>query len=339
MNLREAGKQMSIHGPAGANLINFAAKKHKMISRRNIRIKVMQTLYTIESQQNEWDSGSADKMLDIHFNNTRSLFVYLAYFITEVARYAEKDAYIRSNKHLPSDTDLNISTKIAGNELLWKIVEDPGFSAAVQQLHPERIIDIQLLRKIYRELTLSEPYREYIQEPSRDKRNEKDILFFIFNQLMLPSEDFTGHLEEHFVNWQDDAEMLVLLVQNFIQKPHQIRLLEFVSAEKKEFGHLLLQTTAQKKELSMELLKPKLINWDAERIASLDLLIIRMAIMEFLFFETIPQRVTINEYIDIAKEYSTEQSGQFINGILDNILKELAAQGRINKKTYKNSTL
>jgi N utilization substance protein B len=133
--------------------------------------------------------------------------------------------------------------------------------------------------------------------------------------------------------------MLVLLVQNFIQKPHQIRLLEFVSAEKKEFGHTLLRTTTEKKELSMELLKPKLKNWDAERIAALDLLMIRMAIMEFLFFETIPPKVTINEYIDIAKEYSTDQSGHFINGILDNILKELTAQGRISKKTYKNSTL
>lgn len=320
-------------------MTNFAAKPNTMISRRNIRIKVMQTLYTAESQQNEWEATAADKILDKHFENTRSLFVYLVYFITEVARYAEKDAHIRSQKHLPSDTDLNINTKIAGNELLWKMLEDPGFVAAVQEVHPERIIDNQILKKIYRELTESEQYREYIIEPSRDKRNEKDILFFIFNQLMLPSEDFTGHLEEYFLNWQDDAEMLVLLVQNFIQKPHQIRLLEFVSSEKKEFGHLLLQTTAQKKEISLELLKPKLKNWDAERIASLDLLIIRMAIMEFLFFETIPPKVTINEYIDIAKEYSTDQSGQFINGILDNILKELTTQDRIHKKTYKNSTL
>ena len=320
-------------------MITFAPKTYTMISRRNIRIKVMQTLYTIESQQHESGSAAGDKQLDKHFELTRSLFAYLAYFLTEVARYAEKDAHIRSNKHLPTDNDLNINTKIAGNELLWKILEEPGFVAAKQELHPERLLDEQLLKKIYRELTASEEYREYIGEPSRDKRSEKDILFHIFNRLMLPNEDFTGHLEEHFVNWQDDAEMLVLLVQNFIQKPHQIRLLEFVSAEKKEFGHTLLRTTTEKKELSMELLKPKLKNWDAERIAALDLLMIRMAIMEFLFFETIPPKVTINEYIDIAKEYSTDQSGHFINGILDNILKELTAQGRISKKTYKNSTL
>jgi transcription antitermination protein NusB len=101
----------------------------------------------------------------------------------------------------------------------------------------------------------------------------------------------------------------------------------------------LLETTIEKKEISMELLKPKLKNWDAERIASLDLIIIQMGISEFLYFETIPTKVTINEYIDLAKEYSTPQSGQFINGILDNIHKELTADGKIHKKSFRNSTI
>ena len=106
-----------------------------------------------------------------------------------------------------------------------------------------------------------------------------------------------------------------------------------------DFAKSLLSTTIDKKEMSMELLKPKLKNWDAERIAALDLIIIQMGICEFLFFETIPTKVTINEYIDLAKDYSTPQSGQFINGILDNIHKELSAQGKIEKKSFKNSTL
>lgn len=89
----------------------------------------------------------------------------------------------------------------------------------------------------------------------------------------------------------------------------------------------------------MELIKPKLKNWDADRIASLDLIILQMGVCEFLFFETIPTKVTINEYIDLAKEYSTVQSGQFVNGLLDNILKDLLAQNKITKKTYKNSTI
>ena len=132
--------------------------------------------------------------------------------------------------------------------------------------------------------------------------------------------------------------MMNILVLNLLQKPASHNFFEMVSKEKMEFAISLLNTTIEKKEVSMELLKPKLKNWDAERIAALDLIIIQMGICEFLFFETIPTKVTINEYIDLAKEYSTPQSGQFINGILDNIHKELSAEGKIVKKNFKNST-
>jgi N utilization substance protein B len=100
-----------------------------------------------------------------------------------------------------------------------------------------------------------------------------------------------------------------------------------------------LLTTLEKSEVSLELIKPKLKNWDADRIAALDLIILQMGVCEFLFFETIPTKVTINEYIDLAKEYSTVQSGQFVNGLLDNIHKELTLQNKIHKKNFKNSTL
>ena len=89
----------------------------------------------------------------------------------------------------------------------------------------------------------------------------------------------------------------------------------------------------------MELIKPKLMNWDAERIASLDMILMQMGVCEFLYFETIPTKVTINEYIDLAKEYSTPQSGHFVNGILDNIHKELTTENKIHKKNFRNSTL
>jgi N utilization substance protein B len=94
-----------------------------------------------------------------------------------------------------------------------------------------------------------------------------------------------------------------------------------------------------KNEYCLEIIKPKLKNWDSERIAALDMILIKMGVCELLYFETIPPKVTINEYIDLAKEYSTEQSGHFINGILDNIHKELLAQNKIHKKNFKNSTL
>jgi N utilization substance protein B len=165
------------------------------------------------------------------------------------------------------------------------------------------------------------------------------MLEFIFASLMLPDEDFINHVEENFIHWDDDAEMMSQLVLNFLQKPANTNFNEILSKEKWEFAKGLLQTVLDKKEISMELIKPKLKNWDADRIASLDLIILQMGVCEFLFFETIPTKVTINEYIDLAKDYSTVQSGQFVNGLLDNIHKELTAENKISKKSFKNSTI
>ena len=310
-----------------------------MISRRNIRVKVMQTLYTSDSISKDISVADAQKLLSKQFEQTRQLFLYLTYFITETARYAETDSARRAGKHLPSQSDLNINTKIAGNELLWRIVEEPTFKGACAEIKPQHILDRDLLKKTYDALTASEEYKDYITVLARDKKSEKDILLFIFTDLMLPNEDFINHVEENFINWDDDAEMVNVLMQNCLQKPQHFNFTEMVSPDKMDFAKSLLETVIEKKEVSMELLKPKLKNWDADRIAALDLIIIQMGICEFLFFETIPTKVTINEYIDLAKEYSTPQSGQFINGILDNIHKELTVQGKIEKKSFKNSTL
>jgi len=310
-----------------------------MISRRNIRVKVMQTLYSVDSMNGDVKPGEAISILTKKIEQSRQLFTYLVYFITEVARYAETDALKKASKHLPTAQDLNINTRIAGNELLWKIVEEKGFAAAVAEFKPQHIIDRDLLKKIYLQLVDSPDYREYTELETRDKKSEKDVLEFIFGTLMLPNEDLISHLEEYFINWDDDAEMMNQLVLNFLQKPSNHNFGEMLSKEKWEFAKSLLQTVLDKKEVCMELIKPKLKNWDAERIAALDLIILQMGVCEFLYFETIPTKVTINEYIDLAKEYSTVQSGQFVNGLLDNIHKELTAENKINKKSFKNSTL
>jgi N utilization substance protein B len=309
-----------------------------MISRRNIRVKVMQSLYAIDSMS-EVKSGEATMILNKKMEQTRKLFINLIYFLTEVARYAETDSRNRSSKHLPSQSDLNVNIKLAGNEVLWKILEQPGFKGAVNEMNLDTLIDKDLLKKTYQALAETPEYKEYITEQSRDKKAEKQILEFIFNALMLPNEEFINHIEENFINWDDDAEMMSQLVLNYLQKPASYNFMEIASKEKADFAKNLLQTVIEKKEVTMELLKPKLKNWDADRIAALDLIIIQMGICEFLFFETIPTKVTINEYIDLAKEYSTPQSGQFINGILDNIHKELTTEDKIHKISFKNSTL
>ena len=125
---------------------------------------------------------------------------------------------------------------------------------------------------------------------------------------MLPNEFFLSLLEENFTNWDDDGEMVMMLVQNFIQKPAGYNFQEMLRKEKWQFAKELLETTISKKDVTLELIKPKLKNWDPERIATLDMILMRMGVCEFLFFETIPPKVTINEYIDLAKEYSTQKA-------------------------------
>lgn len=306
-----------------------------MISRRNIRVKVMQTLYALDTTQDSTVPGKAEKLLEKNLEQSRHLFTYLVYFLAQVARYAETDSRIRASKHLPTEEDRNVNIKIAGNEVLWKILENPSYQKALAEIKPEQWDGADLIRKTYLQLVEDPLYKEYIQLQERNKKSEKSILEFIFTDLMLANDNFISHAEDIFVHWDDDAEMMNLLVLNYLQKPSGMDFQDMLGDEKRKFAFELVRTVIQKSEISMELIKPKLKNWDADRIAVLDMIIMQMGVSEFLFFETIPTKVTINEYIDLAKAYSTAQSGQFVNGILDNIHKELTANNRLHKTEFK----
>jgi transcription antitermination protein NusB len=306
-----------------------------MLSRRNIRVKVMQTLYAVDSMSGGVKPGEPIAILTKKIEQSKQLFAYLVYFITETARYAETDANNKASKNLPTAADLSTNTKISGNEVLWKIVEDVSFKATIKELKAEYIIDKDLLKKTYRTLIDTPEYKEYIETQARDKKNEKKMLEFIFTDLLLPEEDFVNHIEEHFINWDDDAEMMHSLVISYLGKPGQQNITDFLSQEKRDFAKDLLNTVLDKSEQTLALIKPKLKNWDADRIAALDLILLQMGVCEFLYFETIPTKVTINEYIDLAKAYSTPQSGQFVNGLLDNIHKELEIENKLEKISFK----
>jgi transcription antitermination protein NusB len=308
-----------------------------MISRRNIRVKVMQTVYTLSTLENELKPGEASKLLQRHFDQSRDLLLYLTYFLAEVAGYAETDAYIRSNKHLPTKEDLNVNTKIAGNEIVWKLKENASFQKELLRSKPEQRLDKELVRKIYHHLVDAPQYKQYISANERNHNQEKDILEFILNDLMLADEVFISHIEENFINWDDDADMIIQTAKSFLQKPGAANFSEIISPDKWDFAKNLLNTFLEKQKHLETYIIPKLKNWDPERIAALDMIIMKLGVAEFLYFETIPPKVTINEYIDIAKEYSTQQSGQFVNGILDNIHKELVTQNKLHKIDFKKA--
>ena len=297
----------------------------------------MQTLYTLEAQEVPVKPGEPAKILQKHFDQSRQLLTYLIYCLTEIARYAETDSRIRASKHLPSDSDLHVNIKLAGNEQLWKILEDPFWKAAAAADKHQLQDNKEIIRRLYGELTATEEYRNYIAEQGRERRTEKDILEFIFSTVVLPNEAFLAHVEELFSNWDDDGEMICQLLMAYIAKPGSINFQEIISKEKQEFAVNLLETVLDKKEPLLDFIRPRLKNWDAERIATLDMILMQMGVAEFLYFETIPPKVTINEYIDLAKDYSTPQSGQFVNGILDNIHKDLVREDKMHKVNFKAS--
>lgn len=308
-----------------------------MISRRNIRVKVMQTLYAGYAIEGKMKKEDAIKTLDKHLEQSLQLFVFLIYNLTEIARYAEIDARQKASKHLPTQQDLVVNTKIAGNLLLWQILEHPTYNEAIKAFKIDLKSDQDWIRKLYLELIETDFYKKYISLPSRDKKDEKEILEFIFTDLMLPNDDFVAYLEEYFVHWEDDCEMMNLLLLNFLQKPNTNNFRQFVSAEKLKFAKDLLSSVIDKEEICNEYIKSKLQNWDPERTAIIDMILMRMGICEFLYFETIPTKVTINEYIELAKDYSTPQSGHFVNGILDSIHKDLLAENKLHKISFKKS--
>jgi len=307
-----------------------------MISRRIIRVKVMQSIYAIRSDSHpKLNPGDAEKILKKQFDLTLSLFTYQVWFLAEIARHAEADARHRGSKHLPTKEDMSVAVKISGNELLWRIIESDFYKEATALYKPQLVDSSEWIKRVYNKLVASTEYAVYNTANGRDKKQEREILEFIFNDLMLANDDFVSFIEDHYNNWDDDADMLRVLLLQYLQKPGLLRLHEMIGKEKFEFAKELLEATETRTDQLDELIKPKLRNWDAERLALLDMILLQMGVAEFLYFETIPPKVTINEYIDLAKAYSTPQSGQFINGILDSVRKELENQQRLNKVAFK----
>lgn len=298
---------------------------------------MLQALYSFSSGDVLPATAEIQKNLRNKFEQTSQLLVYLVHYITEIALYADINARNRASRLLPSEKDLNVDARLSENECLQVILNDPNYIEAVKIIKPARFNDTELIKKLFRELEQSEVYRSYLLAEPQNRKQALEVMKYIFNSIMLPSSDFESTATELFSNYDDDIEMLHLLVNGYLERPGTLTFARIISKEKEQFAQKLAEVTLEKSEVAMEFIRPRLRNWDPERVARIDMLLLRMGVCELLFFETIPPKVTLNEYIDLAKEYSTQQSGQFVNGILDNIHKELLQQNRINKVDFRKA--
>lgn len=295
----------------------------------------MQTLYTLttlEPGEQEMNKRTGSDLLTEKLNRALDLFIISINYTLQIAKYAENDAHKRASKYLTTEADLNVNTKIAGNEFLWQILSNQTFEEKIKEPKIEHFMDKEWIKKLYKQLAETEEYKIYTDDDSREAKKEKAIIQFIWNKIILENEDLQSHFSDELQGWEDDKEMTLMLMENFFKSSSKINFLNLISTEKRQYAHDLLHTVMDKEEFCMSLVQPKLKNWDAERVALIDLLVLRMGVCEMLYFPTIPTKVTINEYIEIAKMYSTPQSGQFVNGVLDNILKDLERENKINKE-------
>ena len=295
----------------------------------------MQTLYTLSAMDEtslEEQKEAGSKLLNEKLANSLDLFIVSILYTFRVAQYAEKDAGDRAAKYLPTEADLNVSTKIAANDFLMKVLSNETFAERIKETAIKELIDEDRVKKIYKQFAASEKYQEYVATKDRDKKTEVAIIKHIWEDYIWSSEEVMEFFSEELPNWDDDDDMMKMLMDNFFKNPSKINFLKLLSDEKNEYAHSLLHTVMEKEPYCTELIQPKLKNWDAERVALIDMLLLRMGVCELLYFPTIPTKVTINEYIEVAKYYSTPQSGQFVNGVLDNILKDLTKADKIHKE-------
>ncbi|WP_353133422.1 transcription antitermination factor NusB [Pseudopedobacter sp.] len=307
-----------------------------MLNRRHLRIKVMQTLYAYLQSEGS-DYKKQEKGLLSSIDKVYEMYVSLLALINDVVQYADIDAEERANKHLPSTEDLNPNLKILDNLFIKLLLENEEYVQAVKKYKISWDFDPELARSLFVTLRNSQEYKDYLALEEHDLHSDKDIIKFIFKKVILKSELAQNALEEKHINWQVDQDVLQAMVaktlKNFDSLGGDNKLAQISSnwIEDKEFVVDLFHKTLANDSVYQEMIAGKTKNWEADRIAMMDILIMKMALAELIYFSSIPVKVTINEYLEIAKEFSTPKSNVFINGILDKILNELKAENKIRK--------
>jgi N utilization substance protein B len=309
-----------------------------MLNRRHLRVKVLQNLYAYH-QSEDRQLAIFEKSLLENVDQVYEMYIWLLNLLIDVADFTLIDADERANKHLPTEKDLNNNTRLENNTFIRMLRENQTFKSRTRKYDVSwHHLDPELVRQIFQQLKQSKEYEAYINDDDVSISTEKDIIKFIFKRLILKSPAIEHAFEEKFINWQLDKEVLQAMVAKTFKNFQSLDPLENELAnltpnwvEDEAFISKLFAITVRRSDEYQAYITAKTKNWEADRIALMDTLIMRLAIAELINFPSIPIKVTINEYIEISKVFSTPKSNSFINGILDKVLTDLRAEGRINK--------
>lgn len=307
-----------------------------MLSRRQLRVKVMQVLYAAE-MENLKESHSLKLRLEQLLAKSEQLYYLLLVYLLETCEYVTDYAEKRKSKMLPSADDLNVSTRLATNQIVLYLKNSDEFQKFITKAKTKSFVQEDEVRNLFECLVSKEKYKSYLELNTPELEDDKAILMYILKRVVDENEDLFNSLDEEFLNLSDDFHMLVFLLQKAIEQfdpKHKQNFIFQVDADQEdlEFANDLLTLTFNNDSDLMFRISPRLRNWDPERVAVVDMILLKLALCELKFFPLIPVKVTINEYLEIAKSYSTPKSKDFLNGILDKLMHDLKSNGEIVKK-------
>lgn len=308
-----------------------------MLSRRHLRIKVLQALYAYFSEGcGSVDSGEKELLLSI--NRFYELFLYQLAFIRDIHETAKRQMEDGRQKFLPSEEDLNPSVRFANNKVLVAVSKSEFLDHLMKKHKISWTGENEIARRAFSSFKGSPDYEKYMSTPGNNYDRDKHIVAMLIQNLLADFPPLMQIYEERSIFWVDDIDMVNLILLHVVKSSHEENISETISnldfnidEEDRSFAVDLFRFTILHSAAYEKRISDKTHNWEVERIAMMDIIIMKMAIAEILCFSSIPVKVTLNEYIELAKLYSTPKSSIFVNGILDKLIEDFRSKDEIKK--------
>lgn len=307
-----------------------------MISRRIIRIKILQLLYAYYKSSGS-SINKAEKELFFSIQKTYDLFHYLLLLIIDIADYALSRIEIAKNKKIPTWEDLNPNTKFVDNKIILQLRNNRQYNEYLKSNKLSWVNYPELIRNLFNSIRESEHYKEYMDNKNHSYEEDKKLISDIYIKDIAVFEPLYQNLEEQSIYWNDEVEFVISIILRTIKSFKETEGINgnmpplFKNEEDINFAKRLFRKAILNMEEYRKLIEQFAKNWEIERIAFIDILILQTAIAEVIEFTSIPVKVTFNEYLEIAKFYSTNKSSIFINGLLDKIVSHLKDNNMIKK--------
>lgn len=303
-----------------------------MLSRRQLRNKVLQALYA-HFQSGKSDLAAGERELFRSIDKVYDLYILLLNLLCELADEDQNDAEDLHTKFFPKAQELNAKHRLFQLRFIAELRENPTYKSETKNRKVSWQKERDLVRKFFLEIKKSEDYSKFLLD---DKADEQEFLLTLIKKHLLDSEALINFLEESNIYWHDDFDFVCHMTIKTIKSFYESSKLDLFKLYKDEqddkaFTHDLFSKTILHSEEFAKSISEKTKNWDVDRIAMMDIIILKMALAELITFPGIPVKVTINEYIDISKEFSTPKSKLFVNGVLDKLAQEFMKAGKIVK--------